>query len=457
MRYLDSGSRDLTQAVGTWLQNALTPDVIELRWQSGFFASDAVALFATTLGALAGSDRTTRVLIGANDPGLSSVDVRALVMLLGLPRQNAHLGVVSYENAFYHPKTYHIRRADGTQCAYVGSANLTPPGITGQHVEAGLVLDTRDGDPEHILNQIAAAVDVWFVEPRAGFIRITDSSEIDGLVTSGLLLSQAIPRSQPSSGGGGRVATAKPRLRPLMTLPTLPAQPTAVDAPSPPLNVSAPKVGFPAYLLFAPDSSSPTSGIHALTGSALPGGACGLVIRLNRDNARYFEDRGGTANISIPVATVSTIRFGIFRKRYVRPRAEFDLHLRYIGQTTTISSDVTTTNVMAYGFAQGETGHRDIRMVMPTSVRALRDEIRSLGLPVPAKDDMALLEWPTPTDPSFRMTFLDQTAPVGQHARELFSRAAASKQSVGNGACWLLPGVSPEWGENDQSTEPATL
>jgi hypothetical protein len=44
------------------------------------------------------------------------------VKALGLPRQNACLGIVRYDQGFFHPKTYHLRRSDGSQCAYVGSA-----------------------------------------------------------------------------------------------------------------------------------------------------------------------------------------------------------------------------------------------------------------------------------------------------------------------------------------------
>jgi len=40
MRYLDSGQRDPSQALGTWLQGVMTDEVTEVRWQSGFFAAD---------------------------------------------------------------------------------------------------------------------------------------------------------------------------------------------------------------------------------------------------------------------------------------------------------------------------------------------------------------------------------------------------------------------------------
>ena len=59
---------------------------------------------------------------------------------------------------YYHPKTCHVRRSDGSQSAYVGSANLTGNGAV-LHVEAGIALDSAEGDPEDVLSDIAAVVD----------------------------------------------------------------------------------------------------------------------------------------------------------------------------------------------------------------------------------------------------------------------------------------------------------
>ena len=54
---------------------------------------------------------------------------------------------------------------DGSEAAYVGSANLTPPGLS-LHVEAGILLDSNDGDPASILREIATAIDAWFTGSR---------------------------------------------------------------------------------------------------------------------------------------------------------------------------------------------------------------------------------------------------------------------------------------------------
>jgi hypothetical protein len=162
MRYIDSGSRDVDQALGSWLSRVLSESITEVRIQSGFFVAEALGILVPTLQNLASNNGLVRILVGSNRPGTFRDDVLRLVELLRLPRHNAGLGVVCYGNAFFHPKVYHFRRSDNSLCAYVGSANLTPPGLTSQHVEAGVLLDMREGDPPDILNTIGMAIDAWF-------------------------------------------------------------------------------------------------------------------------------------------------------------------------------------------------------------------------------------------------------------------------------------------------------
>lgn len=457
MRYIDSVSRAVEQALGSWFNEVLSEAVSEVRLQSGFFSADAIGVLAPTLEQLANDDALARFVIGSNEPGTLGDHIRQLAELVGVPRQNAYLGIVRYSNAFFHPKVYHLTRTDGSQAAYVGSANFTGPGVSSQHVEAGMIVDTRDGDPDNVLHSIASAIDTWFSEGPEGFHRIANAADITRLVDDGVLLAAPPPRppSLGNPGGGGSTSTSRPRLAPLFDLPTWtpPTPPTPPNTPAPPPAatpspqvVSAPRQGFPAYLLFAPNAMAPSVGRAALSGTALPGAASGLVVRINRDSARHFEGRSGTANISVPVATLSTLRFGIYQGRYQRPRAEYDLQIRYCGASNTLElSQPAKTNVMAYGFAPGESGHGDVRMVVPAAVKHLRDDIRRAGLPVPADGDFALLEWPTNADPGFRLSFLERDSPVEQQAQQLFANATSTNELVGEGACWLPSGISPAW------------
>jgi HKD family nuclease len=458
LKYLDSGSRDPAHTLASWLDDTLNGDVAELRLQTGFFSLDGIGLLIPALEQCKQNDHPTKVLIGSNDASTLKDDVIGLIDAMGIPRDGAQLGIVSFGGAFFHPKTYHLKRLDGSQAAFVGSANLTASGLA-LHVEAGIALDTRDGDAPHHLSQIAAAIDNWFAEQRAGMTLVTGLHSVDELVECGVLSLARPPRPvapDRDAAAGGK--PARPRLQRLYALPPVrpqAAQPApqvaaavaalpAVHAPIVASLPSVPRHSFPPYLLFQPNAIGPTVGASALTGSLLSGGSAGLIIQLNKDSARHFMGRTGTANISIPVATVSTLRFGISGK-HDRPTGMFDLHLRFLGDNLEIDGGTPKTSVMGYGYTAAETGHGDIRMLVPAAARTLGESIEAAGKNAPTIDDLAFLEWPTLQDPAFRLTFLDTQSAIYQQALNAFNSAAATGQLVGNGACWLAAGMSPSW------------
>ncbi len=219
MRYIDSGTRDRSQALGAWLETVL-PDASEVRWQSGFFSAASLGVFGPSLRRLAHEQKTTKIVIGSNQSSTLRDEVLQLVDLLALPRPTADLGVVSYRNGDFHPKTYHLRRSDGSQCAYVGSANCTATGFS-LNVEAGLILDTKDGDPPAVLEQIATAVDAWFLPGREGIELVRNRTDADALTKKGILaetLPNFTPRDEP-------VGVPRPHLSPLLSsLLSLPNQ-----------------------------------------------------------------------------------------------------------------------------------------------------------------------------------------------------------------------------------------
>lgn len=454
MKYLDSGSRDPAHALASWLVDTLNGDVAELRLQTGFFSLDGIGLLIPTFEQCKQNDHLTKVLIGSNDASTLKDDVIGLIDAIGIPRDGAQLGIVSFSGAFFHPKTYHVKRPDGSQAAFVGSANLTASGLA-LHVEAGIALDTRDGDAPHHLSQIAAAIDNWFAEQRPGMTLVAGLHSVDELVDSGVLSLARPPRTISPDRDA---AAAHPRLHRLYALPPVrpqAAQPApqvvaavaALPAVHTPIVASLPSVprhSFPPYLLFQPNAINETVGASALTGSLLSGGSAGLIIQLNKDSARHFMGRPGTANISIPVATISTLRFGISGK-HDRPTGKFDLYLRFLGDSLEIEGGTSKTNVMGYGYTAAETGHGDIRMLVPANARALAKSIEAAGKNTPTIDDLAFLEWPTIQDPAFRLTFLDTQSAIYQQALNAFNSAAATGQLVGNAACWLAAGMSPSW------------
>jgi hypothetical protein len=460
LRYIDSGARAADQALGAWLEEQLQPDVTQLRWQTGFFSAEGLAVFANTLSQLKLADSLTHLVIGSNDGCTLKSHVLQLMDMVGIPRSSAKLGAVSYSGSYFHPKTYHIRRKDGSQAAYVGSANLGLSGLGALHIEAGLLLDSRDGDSTPILDQIANAVDAWFLESRAGFELVDSASTVDGLSDNGVFALLAPPRPSSSSSSGGSSTPTRPRLKPLVRFASIATVASAPAHPSTPTASTAAAVGivatvglpavpqspYPPYVLFAPGSIAPTTGQEALTGSGLPGGSVGLILRLNKDSARHWRGGSGTANISIPVPTVSTLRFGVFRGKFIRPRSEYVLEMRYVAETQQFRSNEASTNVMVYGYSPGETGHGDVRMVVPAGpAREILNFVQSSGFAAPSDGHVAILEWPNLHQPSFRLSLLDPKSNLFSQAEATLNNAAATNQLVGQGACWLPPGISPNW------------
>lgn len=101
---------------------------------------------------------------------------------------------------------------------------------------------------------------------------------------------------------------------------------------------------------------------------------------------------------------------------------------------------------MAYGFIPGESGHRDVRMLVPADVKSLAAAVRNERKLVPAVGDVALLEWPTTNSfQEFRLSLMERETDLYRSASALFAAAQRSGLTVGNGACWLPERFSPPW------------
>ena len=203
MRYIDNGTGDPREdALFPWLRAVLTADVVGIRWQSGFFEASVLGVFVPALRRLANDDLDTIVLIGSNDGETQSSAVHQLVDALRLPRPNALLGVVSYADGFYHPKTMHLCYRNGREVAYVGSANMTSRGINGLNIEAGIVLDTDEGDPVEFLTGIKQAARQWFVSHPEGLFEVESHDDVNRLEGRGILTTERAPRRPRDEGGG---------------------------------------------------------------------------------------------------------------------------------------------------------------------------------------------------------------------------------------------------------------
>jgi hypothetical protein len=99
---------------------------------------------------------------------------------------------------------------------------------------------------------------------------------------------------------------------------------------------------------------------------------------------------------------------------------------------------------MAYGFIEGESGHGDVRMLMPADLKTLSQRLRAAEKDVPRDGDVALLEWPTTNEKrEFRLSFMDRNSALFSQAEGLFRQAQTSNATVGEGASWLPSGLSP--------------
>ena len=226
MRYLDNGNRKTgDEAVFPWLNTVLTPDVVGISWQSGYFDASVLGVFACTLERLASKDLYTAVLVGSNDGVTSDSAVSQLVDSLELPRRNAQLGIVCYSDGFYHPKTIHLSYVNHRQMAYVGSANLTSGGLTGLNVEAGITLDTAEGDSVEVLSNIRRATSDWFDSRPDGFFPVAGHADIASLRDRGILVAESVRRSR-QSGRGFRDRLDLPRRGKPLVLPPLPVRST---------------------------------------------------------------------------------------------------------------------------------------------------------------------------------------------------------------------------------------
>ena len=195
MRYIDNGTGDLREeALCRWLGNVLTEDVVGIRWQSGYFEASVLGLFMPTLQRLAEEELESVAVIGSNDGETQSAAVHQLVNVMGLPRRNGFLGVVRYSNGLFHPKTIHMSYGNGREVAYVGSSNLTTRGINGLNVEAGIVLDTEEGDSVGELARIGDAAREWFAEDAEGLFVVENRGDVDRLEEQGILTAQRVPR-----------------------------------------------------------------------------------------------------------------------------------------------------------------------------------------------------------------------------------------------------------------------
>lgn len=222
MRYIDTGSRSSDEALGSWLSGLPLQLADSFRLQSGYFTAEPLGLIRPLLSRLRETNGPTTIVVGSNDSDTVAEDVAELLAAAGPPRSELRLGIVHLAGGLFHPKVLHVS-VGGRQFCYAGSANFTGMGVSGQNVEAGVLLDTQDSDSPSELARIAQSIDDWF--PSRGGIRIVSTAaDIEALFTEGVLTDRTTQRARrqearrqraPSNGAHARGF----RVRRLFTLP----------------------------------------------------------------------------------------------------------------------------------------------------------------------------------------------------------------------------------------------
>lgn len=206
--YIDSGSGEADQDSGHWFDANVVAGINEFRCQSGYFSYAAIKPFAQVIHDLATAGGQVHFVLGSNSGSLIAADAqRALRVAAGV---NASLTIVSFADAEFHPKTVHVVRSDGSITAVVGSSNLTGRGL-GRNVEAGIILDSRAGDPPDELERMRTAIDWWRNVPKnaaehpqvaPAVFPIVNDDDIRDLVERGIINIPQPRRSRPGGAGG---------------------------------------------------------------------------------------------------------------------------------------------------------------------------------------------------------------------------------------------------------------
>ena len=199
VKYIDSAIDNKSKFIRDWLDNNLLSDNKSFNVQSGYFTFEAIQPFVQVLKNIINNSGTVKFVLGSNAGSLSAGDVKAVLDIIqGSP--NSSLTVVSFKNAEFHPKCYHVKRSDNSESALVGSGNLTQFGVS-LNVEAAIILDTRIGDNPILVQEIKDVIDIWGTRSEHdGSYQIKTQQDIEDLRQSKIIdlgnIEARIPRGR---------------------------------------------------------------------------------------------------------------------------------------------------------------------------------------------------------------------------------------------------------------------
>ncbi|WP_431727849.1 phospholipase D family protein [Verrucosispora sp. TAA-831] len=372
MRYLDTGSRDANQTVHRWLAEVL-PDATLFACQTGYFGRDGLDEFETDFRALLDRGGEFHLVVGSNDGGLRSADLRHVAELIDGRGPGCTLHVVGASDVLMHPKTYYVETRSGVKHALVGSANLTLRGITA-NVEAALAIDSV-GDPDAPFDQILEAILAWGSGTRPNSIKV-NLSNIDDLVSAGAvdLLAPAPPNATP--------AESERRKKLFPALGTM----VASSGRRKKGGSSAPNV------MPTPDGEATDEPEEVASSWGLPGGSIGIVKRLTSLDTKAFRGERGTPHIALPRDLAAFLPMSPYgRNGEPRINVHVAAYLDTLPGTTFLHEPSRSeTNITYVGMGVVVKSHRDLRFnYLKPITNGIVDAAARARVPVPSEGDIA--------------------------------------------------------------------
>lgn len=417
MRYLDTGSRDPADTLYSWLAMAL-PDATYFGCQTGYFSYDGIFPLEGDFLSLLQRTGTLRLVVGANESGVRKVDLEDVLDLFGRAPGNPHtsLTLVAADDILMHPKTYYVEKGDGTQHAFVGSANLTNPGLS-RNIEAALVIDSVN-DPGAPFSEIRQAIDTWHSPGQANAYRVTYASLLK-LVADGVIDQPA--RSRPAQSPKARQQRSKvfPSLGAILKL-------SRKKRPVAPKSVAK-----------RPQKTGPAP-IGTL--NTLPYGSIGIIKRLSALDTKGFNGGTGTLYMALPNALTAHLPMQPYGKNQ-EPRTDVTVEARLDSvPTEVVFSGDSPTNITHVGAGATKTSHGDLRFNYLTKVmRGVEALVAGFAVRRPGAGDLAALEFLS--GQRVRVTFITEAAAI--------TNLTPLLDQHGNSWGWLPPSVIAPWSDDE--------
>lgn len=418
MKYLDTGHRrDAANTLYSWLEGVL-PDAVYFGCQTGYFAYDGLFPVESHLVDLLSRSGELRLVVGANESSLRSVDLEDVLDLFDrVPtNQSKSLVVAAADDVLMHPKTYYVEKANGSRHALVGSANLTHSGLS-RNIEAAIAIDSVN-DPAAPFDEIRAAIESWHKAPTANGRSVTRAS-LQQLIADGVVDQPRPPRSSQAPTARRARAKVFPALGAILRL----ARKKRAVAPSKPVTQPATPPQVPIGTL-----------------GTLPGGAIGVIKRLTSLDTKGFNGGTGTLYIALSHEVAPYLPMSPHGKNS-EPRTDVSVEARIdTVPGEVVRSGDSPTNITHVGAGRSATSHTDLRFNYLTAIkRGIEDLASTYGVNPPNKDDLVAIEFQAGI--LVRVTFITEPASIASLTPLLDQR--------GNGWGWLPPSIIAPWDDDN--------